>query len=353
MASESSRPKPLPVRPPALRRTEAAPKFIEREHMDEAWLAVRKHLHRTPLVKVPMLSSMTGDGAVYAKLEGRQIMGSFKTRGALVRLARRDVRRQGVVTSSAGNHGLGVGWAAQQLGVSATVVLPMNVPDNKRLRIEELVPTVIAPYDGYDETERYARALAHSNDAVFVSPFDDPWVAAANGATLAKEIFDEQPSCDALIFPIGGGGLCAGICRYVEEYVPSHVALIGVQTESNAAMKASFEANRALVTFPLQPTLAEGLEGGVAPRTYQIARRLLSDLITVSEESIGRAMALLFQEMGEVVEGSAAVTVAAFLEHKISSLYRAPVVVLTGRNVGSAVLDTQLDTYLGPAKRIR
>jgi len=332
---------------------QASQPFIGREHMEEAWRCVRQHLHRTPIVKVPLLSSMTGEGTVCAKHEGRQMMGSFKTRGALVRLSQPDVRHRGVVTSSAGNHGLGVGWAAQLLGVSATVVLPRNVPDNKRLRIEELVPTIIAPYEGYDETERYARALAHSHDAIFVSPFDDPWVAAANGATLAKEIFDEQPNTDALIFPVGGGGLCAGICRYVEEHVRSHVALIGVQTESNAAMKASFEANRALVSFPTQPTLAEGLEGGVAPRTYQVARRMLSDLVTVSEENIGRAMALLFQETGEVVEGSAAVGVAAFFEHKISGLYRAPVVVLTGRNVASSFLDKQLDTYLGAAKRMR
>src|SRR5690606_36961487 len=242
MASESSRPKPMPTPPPSPRRVGARASqraFVSPQDIDRAWNAVRKHLHRTPIVKVPLLAELTG-GEVYAKLETRQIMGSFKTRGALARLSAADVRERGAVTASAGNHGLGIAWSAQVTDVPATVVVPSSAAKVKRMRIEELTNLVVAPYEGYDDTERYARALASSNGAVFVSPFDDPMVAAGNGGTIMRGIADDLPRCDAIIVPVGGGGLLAGIGRYLEIH-GIDIPVIGVQAETNAAMTLSME----------------------------------------------------------------------------------------------------------------
>lgn len=348
MASESSRPRPVPT-------PDAVPgdAFIEAAHLDEAWRVVRQHLHRTPVVGVGLLADHVPPGCeVFAKLETRQIMGSFKTRGALTRLSRPDASG-GVVTASAGNHGLGVGFAGQLLTVPTTIVVPPSVPRNKRVRLEELATRLIlAPNPGYDEAERYARALASAHTVPFVSPFDDPWVAAGNGATLAREIVDDLPGCDAILCPVGGGGLLAGLGRYLE-LGGLDIDLIGVQSQAANAMALSLVRGRAVLTQPPRPTLAEGLEGGVAPRTFQVARRVLTDLVTVSEDSIGRAMALVFQEMGEVLEGSGAVTVAAVLEGVLAERgYRKPCLVFTGRNVDRDVLDAQLARHLGPRRRI-
>ncbi|MDX9720888.1 MAG: pyridoxal-phosphate dependent enzyme [Myxococcota bacterium] len=307
-------------------------------------------MHRTPLLKLPWLGPYGRAACVQAKFETRQIMGSFKSRGAIVRLSAKDVAQyQGVVAASAGNHGLGVAWASRVLNIPATIVVPQNVAENKRMRIDELASLVLAPYPGYDETERYARALAKSGRSLFVSAFDDPLVAAANGATLAREILEEMPRCDAIICPIGGGGLASGIARYLE-FAGHPAKLIAVQSKQTNAMSESLRLGRALLSQAPKPTLAEGLEGGVSPRTFELVRKRVEQLIEVSEDSIGRAMALLFQEMGEVVEGSAAVCVAAILEQRLPDSFEAPCLVLTGRNVDARVLDAQLALHLGPAK---
>lgn len=343
-------PPKLPQRARVARETAAA--FVTPAQVDAAWQLVRERLHRTPVVGVGLLGAFVPPGSeVFAKLETRQIMGSFKTRGALARLARDDAR-QGVVTASAGNHGLGVGFAGRLLGVPTTIIVPPGVAQNKRVRLDELASRlIVAPNPGYDEAERYARALARSHAAPFISPFDDPWVAAGNGATIAREIVEDLPGCDAIICPVGGGGLIAGIARYLE-IMGLDIDVIGVQSEHTDAMALSLERGHAVLSQPPRPTLADGLEGGVAPRTFNVARRAVRTVVTVPEDSIGRAMALIFQEMGEVLEGSGAVTVAAVLEGRLPAQYRRPCLVFTGRNVDRDVLDAQLARHLGPRRPI-
>lgn len=317
-------------------------------HIDAALTSVRQHLHATPLVPLVFLEESHPSLDLRSKLETRQLMGTFKTRGALCALEHTPGLTS-VITASAGNHGLGVGWAANLLGLEATIVVPRNVPRTKLAKLESLTHTVIAPYDGYDDTERYARGLAKTTGAHFISAFDDPWVIAGNGATLAHEIVNSWPGCERIICPVGGGGLASGLIRYCELRAPQ-VEIVGVQSETNDAMAQSLDLDLAIVSLPASPTLAEGLEGGVAERTFEICKRGLSQMLTVSESSIGQAMALCFQGIGEVIEGSAAVTLAALLEGQIEDDGRPTALIFSGRNVDASVLDAQLDAHLGPSK---
>jgi threonine dehydratase len=304
------------------------------ELVREAERIIQPHLHETPLVPSPVLSDRLGR-PVLLKCESQQPTGSFKVRGALVRLSRLSAaeRARGVVAASAGNHGLGVAWACRQLGVPGLVVLPTTAASVKRAALEEMLIKIRVCGAGYDEAQACALRLAREAEATFVSPFDDPWVMAGNG-TMGLEIARQLPEVSAVVTPLGGGGLAVGLAVALRG-----VPVVGVNSDACPAMARSLAERRVYLTYDSAPTIAEGLEGGVSTTSAALCARHLHGVEVVREASLRDAIRLMVRRHSLVLEGSAAAAVAALLEG-----YRPPgdgpvCVVLTGRNIDRARLE--------------
>lgn len=312
---------------------------IESEHLELARKLAHDHALRTPLVPLPPpdAAPLEPTSRVWLKLESEQKTGSFKVRGALTKLASLDAdeRAAGVVTASAGNHGMGIAHAAKALGISARVYIPSGTPDIKRLGIARLGAEVrVTEEPGYDATEALARA--DEDGRVFVSPYDDPFVAAGNGGSIAWELLDSLPALTTVVLPVGGGGLLAGLAAGMGE---REVRLIGVQSELSDAMTRSLSSGETVTEMDAVDTLAEGLEGGVSSTTHALALEAGVEMATVSEAEIAMAMRYARKKLGRTLEGSAATALAYALRERDS--FRGDVVVLlTGSNVDAKIMDT-------------
>lgn len=286
-------------------------------------------VRRTPLVALPGLEGIS------VKLECLQRTGSFKLRGACLRLdaLSAEERRRGVVAASAGNHGLGVALAGRALGVRVKAVVPATSPVVKRRGIAELGALVIEGGADYQAAEDEARRIALTSGALFVSPFDDPWIMRGNGGSLADEILAELPDTRRIVCTIGGGGLAAGLA---EAAAARGVRVIGVQPAGNCAMHESLRMGRALTRYTGAATLAEGCEGGVAESTFSRCRAHGVTTVLVEEQAIRRAIARAYR-LGWLVEPTAAVALAGLLEGVVTA-EPGTVLVLTGGNVEPELL---------------
>ncbi len=302
---------------------------ITSAHLERATSVVTAHARTTRVLAVPELGS-----GVSLKLECEQDTGSFKLRGALAALAQLDpeARRRGVLAASAGNHGFGLARAGTLLDVPVTVFVAASTPVVKRDGIAGAgaqLEIIDAP--GYDAVEARARAAAIERGLRFVSPFDDPQVAAGNGGTVALEILAALPDVGTIVAPVGGGGLVAGIAA-ARRFEAAHFAIVGVQSEACPAMAQSLAEGRARLRFEGDATLAEGLEGGVSQTTFEIARDELLRMDTVTETAIADAMRFAHEELGLAVEGSAAVVIAWLRAH-VAEVEGPVVGVISGGNV--------------------
>jgi threonine dehydratase len=292
---------------------------------------LRGIVERTPLVPSPALSARAG-GEVHLKCEQRQRTGSFKVRGAYNALATlsSEVRARGVVASSAGNHGLGLAWAAKELGVRATVFVPATAPAVKRDGIVALGAEVDASQPDYDAAHHAAKAYARERAMPFVNPCAGSALLAGQG-TVGLEVLETLPATATMIVPVGGGGLVGGIAALVRAVAPA-VRLVGVQSAKTNAMAASLAAGRR-VDVAVPPTLADGLAGQIDDEGFAVGRAALDDIVTVTEQEIAAAIAWLSHQHDMRVEGSGAVGVAALLHNRIAPLAFPVVVILSGGNI--------------------
>ena len=292
-------------------------------------------------VRAPWLDALadgSGGTRIHLALENLQTTGSFKVRGALCALDA--LRRRGaarVVAASAGNHGAGIAHAARVLGMRATVFVPAGAPASKTSRIEGEGAVIVRVPGGYDAAEAAARAAAERESLPFVSPYDDDHVLAGNGASLGFELIrglDRVP--DAVVVPIGGGGLAAGLALALarHEGVGAPRRVWTVQSEACAAFALSLARGEALETLEASArTLADGLEGGISARAFARAACSVAGVSVVSEAAIGRAMQLVRTRLEMQIEGSSATVVALAMEGLPSALRGGDaVLVLTGRN---------------------
>ncbi len=286
---------------------------------------------RTALRHSPALSAIAG-GDVYLKLETEQVTGSFKLRGAYhaLSLLPREARDRGVVASSAGNHGLGVAYAARELGIAATLYVPATAPAVKRDGIAALGATVDASEPDYDTAMERAHAHAATTGATFVHPCLGHDLLAGQG-TVALEIMEELPAAATLLVCVGGGGLLGGMAGYLREAHPS-VRIIGAQTEHTNAMAAALTAGH-LVPIPSLPTLADGLAGQIDDDALAIGRYGLDGIAVLTEEETAAAIRWLWANEGVRAEGSGAVTVGAILAGKAGGLAFPVVCVVSGGNI--------------------
>jgi len=271
---------------------------------------------------------------VYLKWENLQTTGSFKLRGAFNALLTLtpDARRRGVVVSSAGNHGLGIAYAARSLGIRARVFVPSTAPAVKRDGIVAMGAEVDDSQPDYDAAHAAALEWSEREQMTFVSPCTGRPLLAGQG-TVGLEILEDLPQVRTLVVPVGGGGLAGGIAVLVRAVAP-HVRIVGTQSELTNAMAESLRTGRR-TTIPAVPTLADGLAGQVDDEGALIGRFALDEIVVVSEEQIADAMRWLARSHETRVEGSGAVGVAALLSR---GRWEGPVAaVVSGANVDGKV----------------
>jgi len=277
-------------------------------------------------------------GAVWLKLECWQPTGSYKVRGALNFFARLPpaAAAAGVVAASAGNHALGLAYAAQRSGFSGPLVVcvPGTAPRAKLERLAQFSVDVRVVGRSYDDAHLEAVQIAAASGARLADPVADPEIATGHG-TLGLEILEQQPDIDTVLVPVGGGALLTGVATALKARRP-RLRVVAVQSETYPALEESLAKGQAIVDYPYRPTLADGLAGGIGEMVFA-HRALIDEVVTVSEEEIGAAMIALLVEEHVVAEGAGAVTSAAVLTGKVR-LGGATAVVVSGGNVDGDVL---------------
>lgn len=304
---------------------------------------------RTPCSPSRTLSAITGADVV-VKFENVQFTASYKERGALNRLLLLDdaERARGVIASSAGNHAQAIAYHATRLGMPATIVMPETTAFVKVERTTALGATVVQHGANVSESGVHARGIAERDGLVFVHPFDDPIVIAGQG-TLALEMLADHPDLEAIIAPVGGGGMLSGISLVARDIAPD-VELIGVQAETCPSMVLALAGEAKPATCE---TVADGIQVPEAGKiTREIVSALADDVITVSEASIEEAISLYLEIEKTVAEGAGATSLAALLEHGDRFRGRKVGIVLSGGNLDSRVLATVITRSLARTGRL-
>jgi threonine dehydratase len=289
-------------------------------------------VRRTPCVESPALSELTGV-QVLLKLENLQFTGSFKERGACNRLEAMSAseRAQGVITASAGNHAQAVARHGQRLAVAVTVVMPEATPLVKVTATRRFAANVILSGKSYDEAAELAAKIGAERGLLYLHPFEDPWVIAGQG-TVGLELLADVPDLDAIIVPVGGGGLIAGLACAVKETRPE-VRVLGVEARRFPSMKHALESSPP-PSLPGGKTIADGIAvRRVGDMTRELVRKYVDEIALVGESEIAQAVLLLLEREKTVVEGAGAVGVAALLHQRFALQGKRVAVVLSGGNI--------------------
>jgi threonine dehydratase len=304
------------------------------EDIEAAGLALAGEVLRTPLIEAPSLSRACGT-EVLLKLECLQHTGSFKTRGAFIRLAALsdDERKRGVIAVSAGNHAQGVAWHAKRLGIPALIVMPHGTPFAKVSRTEALGAKVRIEGASLADSMAFAEKIAAEQRLVFIHPYDDPRIIAGQG-TVGLEMLSERPDLEAIIVPIGGGGLISGTAIAAKS-LKSSLKVYGVQSELYPSMLGH--------TCSTKPTLAEGI---AVKHPGELTRRLVKEwvdeIFLASETSIESAVQMLAEEQKIVAEGAGAAPLAALLANRDKFAGKKVGLVISGGNIDSRLLASVL-----------
>ncbi len=306
--------------------------MIDIADIEAARARIRDAIYCSPCPASETLGELTGTRC-HVKLENLQMTGSFKERGALAKLATLGAgeRARGVIAASAGNHGLAVAYHAQRLGIAVTIVMPEWAPLIKVTHCRRHGATVVLTGQDYDEAYAEARRREAATGAVFVHPFDDPSVIAGQG-TIGLELLEQVPDLDAVVVPVGGGGLVGGVALAVKSRAP-RIEVIGVQAAALPAMRQALERGGP-TELPPAPTIADGIAvRRVGALTYELARRYVDEVVVVDEGEIANAILLLLEIEKTVVEGAAATTLAAVLNKKVALAGKRVALVLSGGNI--------------------
>ncbi|MFF0462585.1 pyridoxal-phosphate dependent enzyme [Streptomyces mexicanus] len=288
--------------------------------------------HRTPVLRSRTLDALAG-AEVYLKCENFQRVGAFKFRGAYhaaSRLPAQDLAR-GVAAYSSGNHAQAVALAARELGTRAVILMPEDTPRSKREATAGYGAEIVT-YDRYTgDRVALGQALAAERGLALIPPYDHPHIIAGQG-TAALELIEETGDLDALIVPVGGGGLIAGSATAGKGLLPG-LRVVGVEPEAGDDTRRSLQAGRR-VSVPVPKTLADGLAADTPGElTFSINRRLVDGVCVVSEEEIREAMRFAFERLKIVVEPSGACGLAALLARRVERLPRRVGVVVSGGNI--------------------
>ncbi|KAA0755598.1 bifunctional threonine ammonia-lyase/L-serine ammonia-lyase TdcB [Bacillus sp. BF2-3] len=289
---------------------------------------------KTPLVKSFYLTSKTG-GEIYLKLENMQLTGSFKFRGAFNKISQltNEEKERGVIACSAGNHAQGVALSSHLLKIKSKIVMPTSAPQAKVDATRGYGSEVILYGDTFDDAKAKCEEIIKETGETYLHPYDDVEVMAGQG-TIGLDILDDMWDVDTVIVPIGGGGIISGIAVALKSFNPS-INIIGVQAENVHGMKASYDAGE-IVSHYKAPTIADGCAVKIPGNlTFEIVKKLVDEIVTVSEEELEVAMKDLLQRGKAVVEGAGALATAALLAGKVDKYVQGKkvVAVISGGNV--------------------
>ena len=309
-----------------------------RRDSHEAEARIQGYIRETPLEPSAWLSQLAG-AEVYLKLENLQTTGSFKLRGAANRLLTLspEEARAGIVTASTGNHGSAVAYLLRELGWPGTVYVPNTISAAKLGALERLEATLELHGEDGVEAENQARQMAEQSGRFYMSPYNDRQIVAGQG-TVGLEIERQLEAVEAVVVPVGGGGLIAGIAGALKSANPE-VEILGCQPTNSAVMHHSIQAGR-LLELASEPTLADGAAGGIerAAITFPICQEHVDRFILVSEEEIRQAICHILEKHYLLIEGAAALSVAAFLNQIDHFRGKRTVLVLSGAKISLETL---------------
>lgn len=310
-------------------------------HFSEARHLIAQDLAPTPLIRAPWLSARTG-ADVWLKCECFAPIGSFKARGAIacVRSLPPTALERPLICASTGNHGAAMAWAARQAGGRCVVVVPRDTPDIKRRNMEAAGGEVIIDGGDWGESCRIARGLAEREGWLYLEDGEDPWIMAGAG-TVAMEIVEQQPGVDTLLIPVGGGNFIAG-CALATKGAGRPTRIIGVQSEAAPAVTESFRLGE-IVERPTTSFAGGVATTGPVPMAFGIMRRLVDDMLLVSEDELMAGIGLLAADHAIIVEGAGAAAVAALLRYPERFRGQRVAAVLSGRNLSVERLAAALD----------
>ena len=290
---------------------------------------------KTDLIQAPLLSH---DAALYLKTENLQVTGSFKLRGAYYKISQLTEQQKaaGIIACSAGNHAQGVALAATHQGVRSVVCMPDSAPISKVEATKRLGAEVVLTKGAYDDAYEQALRLQKETGATLIHPFDDDEVIAGQG-TIGLEILDQLPDVDAIIVPVGGGGLISGVAFAVKQLQPS-VKIYGVQAENAPSM---FESHREghQITLETVDTFADGIAvKHPGDTTFSMVEQYVDGIVTVSEDEIAAAILAMIEKQKLIAEGAGAVSVAAAMFGKLPIAGKKAVCLVSGGNIDVNIL---------------
>lgn len=293
---------------------------------------IKGTVHETVLDYSETFSNLTNND-IYLKLENIQKTGSFKVRGAFNKISSltKEELAKGVIAASAGNHAQGVAYSALTLNIPCTIVMPEGAPISKILATENYGAKVVLAGDTFDDANAYALQLQKQTGATFIHAFNNEGVIIGQG-TIGLEILEQLPDVEAIVVPIGGGGLISGIATAVKETNPD-IKIYGVETTAVPSMKRSLSENIPMMVDAL-PTMADGIAvKQPGDKTFEVIQKYVDDIVLVDEMEIARSMLLLLERNKLLVEGSGAAALAALLYGKLPLQNKKVVPIVSGGNV--------------------
>ena len=309
--------------------------MITLEKIYQAAYILKDVARKTDLIYAPKMST---DHELFLKTENLQITGSFKLRGAYYKISQlsEEQRRSGIIACSAGNHAQGVALAASRMGIRSTVCMPDGAPISKVEATKALGADVCLVPGAYDDAYEKARQLVEETQATFIHPFDDDEVIAGQG-TIGLEILDQLPDVDAIIVPVGGGGLISGVAYAAKQLKPS-IKVYGVQAERAASMVESRKTGSP-ITLPRVSTFADGIAvKHPGDTTFSMIDKYVDEVVTVSEDEIATAILTLIEKQKLIAEGAGAVSVAAAMFGKLPIKGKKVVAIVSGGNIDVNIL---------------
>ena len=323
--------------------------MVTLEDVQRAAEAIKGQVERTPCQRSRTLSQITG-ADVFIKFENLQFTAAFKDRGSLNKLLSLTPaeRKAGVIAMSAGNHAQAVAYHASRLGIPSTIVMPETAPFVKVKHTKEYGARIVQKGTALSDCEPVTNEIAAKEGLVFVHPYDDEKIIAGQG-TVGLEMLEDFPDLDAIVVPIGGGGLISGIAIAAKAIKPA-IRIVGVETDLYPSMHNALKGGAAVSGGQ---SIADGIAVKNAGKiTREICKRLVDDFLLVPEEAIERAIALLLQIEKTVAEGAGATAFAALLEHADMFKGRKVGVVLSGGNIDPRLLANVIMRELGRERRI-
>lgn len=308
-------------------------------------------INKTPCDFSATYSNITG-GDIFLKLENLQKTGSFKVRGAYSRISSLSDQEKeaGVISSSSGNHAQGVAYAASMCGTKATIIMPVFTSLNKVQAIRNYGAEVILNGQTFDESYSYAKELQKEKGSSLIHAFDDPMVIAGHG-TLALEILERFPDIQAIVVPVGGGGLISGVAIAAKSVKP-HVKIIGVQVAGSNAMKLSIEKDR-LIELEYANSIADGISvRQVSENTFRVVKKYVDDIVIVDDEEITSVILMLLERSKLIVEGAGALALTAALYGKVSLQGLKTALIVSGGNIDISILTKIIDRGLIKSGRL-